>query len=186
MGSTLALLVLSLTIFAASLVVLMAARGVRAFLRARGKRLVTCPESHYVAAVELDAQNASLQAFRGGDPLCLKECSRWPEMKDCGQECLTEVEALGSGCLVRNVVAEWYKEKTCVYCHKPLDNVVEWTGHAPALLAPDANTVSWDDIPAEKLREVFETHQPVCWSCHIAESFRRQHPELVTDRPARW
>jgi hypothetical protein len=24
---------------------------------------------------------------------------------------------------------------------------------------------------------------PVCWSCHIAESFRRTHPELIVDRP---
>ena len=28
------------------------------------------------------------------------------------------------------------------------------------------------------------THLPVCWNCHIAESFRREHPELVVDRPA--
>jgi hypothetical protein len=47
-------------------------------------------------------------------------------------------------------------------------------------------TVSWDDVPPEKLADVFQTYQPVCWSCHIAETFRRDHPELVTDRPARW
>ena len=35
----------------------------------------------------------------------------------------------------------------------------------------------------EQLPEIFATHQPVCWNCHIAESFRRLHPELVTDRP---
>jgi hypothetical protein len=186
MAGIFTMLVFSLAIFAASLAILMAARGTRAFLRTRGKRLVTCPENHCAAAVEIDAKGAGLQAFRGGGYPCLKDCSRWPERKNCDQECLTEVETLGSGCLVRNVVAGWYKGKTCVYCHKPVDDVAEWTGHIPALLTPDAKTVSWDDVPAEKLPEVFVTHQPVCWSCHIAESFRRQHPELVTDRPARW
>ena len=186
MAGIFALLVFSLAIFAASLAILMAARGTRAFLRTRGKRLVTCPENHCAAAVEINAKDAGLQAFRGGDYLCLKDCSRWPERKNCDQECLPEVETLGSGCLVRNVVAGWYKGKTCVYCHKPVDAVAEWTSHIPALLTPEAETVSWDDVPAEKLPEVFATHQPVCWSCHLAESFRCQHPELVTDRPARW
>ena len=27
--------------------------------------------------------------------------------------------------------------------------------------------------------------EPVCWNCHIAESFRREHPDLVTDRDNR-
>jgi hypothetical protein len=186
MGTVMNMFILSLVITAAGLVIFMAVRGARAFWRARGKRLVTCPENHCVAAVELDAKGAGLQSFRGGDYLCLQDCSRWPQKQDCAQECLSQVETLGKGCLVRNVVAGWYKGKTCVYCHKPVDDVAEWTGHMPALLTPDAKTVSWDDVPAEKLPEIFATHQPVCWSCHIAESFRRQHPELVTDRPARW
>jgi hypothetical protein len=42
--------------------------------------------------------------------------------------------------------------------------------------------VQWSEIPAEKLQEVMRTHQPVCWNCHIAETFRREHPELVVDR----
>ncbi len=186
MGSTVMMLVLSFAIFAAGIAVFLLLRGMRSFFRARGKRRVTCPENHCAAAVELDAKSAGLRAFRGGDYLCLKDCSRWPEVQGCGQECLSEVETLGKGCLVRNVVAGWYKGKFCVYCHNPVDDVAEWTGHTPAILTPDAKTVSWDDVPAEKLPEIFATHQPVCWSCHIAESFRRQHPELVTDRPARW
>jgi hypothetical protein len=27
-------------------------------------------------------------------------------------------------------------------------------------------------------------HWPVCWSCHMSETFRRAHPELVVERPA--
>jgi hypothetical protein len=43
--------------------------------------------------------------------------------------------------------------------------------------------VQWSEIPAEELPEVFETHLPVCWSCHIAETFRREYPKRVVDRP---
>ena len=186
MGTFIVVLILSLSGLALCVTVFASVRGVRAYLRARGKRLVTCPENHCAAAVELDAKGAGLKAFRGGIYHCLQDCSRWPEKRNCAQDCLTQVEALGQGCLVRNVVAGWYQGKSCVYCHKRVDSVAEWTGHMPALLAPDSKTVSWGDVPAERLPEIFATHKPVCWSCHIAETFRREHPELVTDRTARW
>lgn len=186
MGTIMRTLILSVAIIVAGLVIFILVRAMRAFLQARGKRLVSCPENHCAAAVELDAKGAALKAFRAGDYLCLQDCSRWPERQNCAQECLSEVEALGKGCLVRNVVAGWYQEKVCVYCHNPVDDAANWTGHIPALLTPESKTVSWAEVPAGNLPEIFATHQPVCWSCHIAESFRREHPELVTDRPARW
>ena len=186
MSTAVIVFILLLTGLALGMMIFMVVRGGRAYWRARGKRLVTCPENHCAAAVELDAKGAGLKAFRGGTFLCLQDCSRWPEKQGCAQDCLSEVKALGQGCLVQNIVAGWYQGKTCVYCHKAVDSVAEWTGHMPALLTPDSTTVSWGDVPAEKLPEIFRTHQPVCWSCHIAETFRREHPELVTDRPARW
>lgn len=186
MGTFVTGVILSLVVLAVGMTIFVSIRGLRAYWRARGKRLVTCPETHCTAAVELDAKGAGLKAVRGGTYLCLQDCSRWPEKRDCAQDCLGQVEALGQGCLVHNIVAGWYRGKTCVYCHKPVDDVAEWTGQMPALLGEDSRTVSWGDVPAEKLPEIFATHKPVCWSCHIAESFRREHPELVTDRPARW
>jgi hypothetical protein len=186
MGTIVIVLILSLVGLVVVVSTFALVRGFRAYLRTRGKRLVTCPENHCTAAVELDAQGAALKAFRGGTYLCLRDCSRWPEKHDCAQDCLAEVEASGQACLVRSIVAGWYQGKTCVYCHKPVDDVADWTGHMPGLLDPDYKTVSWGDVPPEKLPEVFRTHKPVCWSCHIAETFRREHPELVTDRPARW
>lgn len=186
MSTVIIVFILSLAALALGITIYMSVRGMRAFLRARGKRLVTCPENHCAATVELDAKGAGLKAFRGGSFLCLQDCSRWPEMQDCVQNCLAQVQDLGERCLVRNIVAGWYQGKTCVYCHKPVDAVEEWTGHMPALLGPDSKTTSWGDVPAEKLPEIFKTYKPICWSCHIAETFRREHPELVTDRPARW
>jgi hypothetical protein len=186
MGTMMMTVILSLVALALGMAIFMLVPAVRAYWRARGKRLVTCPENHCAAAVELDAKGAALKAFRGGTYHCLQDCSRWPEKKNCAQDCLSQVEVLGQGCLVRNVVAGWYHGKVCVYCHKPVDNVAEWTGHMPALLTPDSKTMSWADVAPEKLPEIFAIYKPVCWSCHIAETFRREHPELVTDRPARW
>ncbi len=162
-----------------------AVRMLRSYYRLRGKRLVTCPETQRPAAVELDAGRLARQAAWGGPHLRLSECSRWPERRACGQECLREIEAAPEGCLVRTIVADWYEGKKCACCGRMIHEV-EWLGHKPALMDPAHKTVHWDQVPAEKLPEVFLTHQPVCFDCHIAETFRREHPELVTDRPARW
>ena len=70
-----------------------------------------------------------------------------------------------------------------MYCHKPFGEI-HWHDHPPALLDSKRKTVEWDTIPAEKLQEALGTHRPVCWSCHIAQMFRREHPELVVDRPS--
>jgi hypothetical protein len=29
---------------------------------------------------------------------------------------------------------------------------------------------------------LFSTHKPVCWSCHVTQTFRREFPELVVYR----
>jgi len=164
----------------------LAFRTLRAYFKLRGKRLVTCPETRKPAAVDLDAAHLAGDAAFGSPPLRLSECSRWPERQGCGQECLKQIEAAPQGCLVRRIVADWYAGKACVICGKPVDTAEEWAGHVPALLKPEKITIYWDEVAPERLPEVFQTHSPVCWSCHIAETFRHDHPELVVDRPARW
>jgi len=161
-------------------------RGLRTYFKLRGKRLVTCPETQKPAAVDLDAKHLARAAAFGTPRLRLSECSRWPERQGCGQECLRQIEAAPQGCLVRRIVADWYAGKTCAICGKPVDTAEQWVGHVPALLNPEKRTIYWDKVAPEQLPEVFQTHSPVCWSCHIAETFRRVHPELVVDRPARW
>jgi len=79
-------------------------------------------------------------------------------------------------------VQQWFRGRSCAYCHKPIEQI-HWHDHRPALLDPEGKTVQWTDIPPEKLPEVFETHSPVCWGCHIAETFRREHPDDFVDRP---
>ena len=166
---------------AVGLFVFRAIPGVRAFLDYRGKRIVTCPETHKPVAVNVDAKEAALGAFLSEPTLRLNQCSRWPERQDCGQECLKQIEVDPENCLVWNMVSKWYAGKSCVYCHKPI-GTLHHLDHAPALLGPDHVTVEWNQIRPEQLPEVFRTHRPVCWTCHIAMNFRHVHPELVVDR----
>jgi len=181
MSVTILTIVIAVLVLAASLFVLRAIPGVRTYLKFRGKRLVTCPETHKTEAVDVAAGEAGLGTFFNEPTLRLKECSRWPERQDCGQECLQQIEADSQNCLVWNIVAKWYEGKKCVFCHKPFAPMNQWD-HAPALLGQNLRTIEWSDVRPEELPQIFATHQPVCWNCHVTETFRRVHPELVTDR----
>ncbi len=154
---------------------------VKAWLNFRGERVITCPENSQPAAVTVDAFYAGLTAGVDAVALRLSTCSRWPERADCGRECLKEIEAAPEDCLVRNILTRWYAGKTCVYCDKPL-GAIRWAEHKPALLGPEGKSVEWFEVKPEDVPATLETHRPVCWRCHIAETFRQAHPELVVDR----
>lgn len=156
--------------------------SIETYMKYRRQMLVTCPENHKTAAVRVDAMNAVKETLYGRESLRLSNCSRWPERADCGQDCLSEVVADPKACLVWTLVTDWYRGKSCVICQRPFGEV-HWHDRPPALVAPDHKTLQWDELPAEKLPEILQTHQPVCWSCHIAESFRREHPGHFVDRP---
>jgi len=155
--------------------------AIQTYLRYRGQRLITCPETKNAAAVRVNVGKAATRALFGKQEVRLDQCSRWPERQNCGQECLTQVHADPQHCMVWNIVADWYKGKACAYCQKPF-NEMHWHDRHPALLSPDRVAKQWNEIPAETLPQVFETHLPVCWDCYIAETFRRQNPERVLDR----
>jgi hypothetical protein len=67
--------------------------GIRIYFKFRGTRLVTCPETHEPAVVELAARSMGMQAFLDEPCLRLRECTRWPMRGDCGQDCLAQIEA---------------------------------------------------------------------------------------------
>jgi hypothetical protein len=68
--------------------------GIRVYFRFRGTRVVTCPETHQAAVVEVAARSMGMQAILDKDPcLRLRECSRWPMRGGCGQDCLRQIEA---------------------------------------------------------------------------------------------
>ncbi len=155
---------------------------VRVSSKYRGTKLVTCPETRRPAIVEVDALHASLTSTVGLPDIRLETCSRWPLKEQCGQECLTELDVAPGQCLVSGVLMRWYGGKNCCYCHKPFEEL-QWADHKPALRSPEGSLVSWNGVPVDNLSMVLETHLPVCWDCYIAQTFRRDHPDLVVYRP---
>jgi len=159
-------------------------RLVGTWLAYRGTRIVVCPETREMVAVEVDARHAALSAPQGRPELRLESCTRWPERKECGQECLGQVESAPEACLLRSILNDWYAGKACAYCGRKFE-AVEWHDHKPALLSPEGTLVDWTGFRPEQVIDVLARHRPVCWNCSVSEAFRRQHPELVTDRPPR-
>jgi hypothetical protein len=153
-----------------------------AYMTAWGKRVITCPETKEPAAVDVNAAYAAVTTLRKGEPgFRVRDCSRWPERRGCGQECLREIEAAPEGCLLRYMLANWYVGRVCAYCRKPLGEM-HWMEHKPALMTPELKTLEWRDVAPEMLPQLLSVSQPVCWNCHVAETFRRDHPDLGVGR----
>jgi len=164
-----------------AMVVLLALVLGRALLKYRGDRVVTCPENRRPAGVAVDTGHVLLATLGGKTDLRLKSCSRWPERRDCGQECLRQIEAAPEGCLVRHILTEWYRGKQCVVCGKPIGEI-HWADNEPALLNAAGRTVEWHEIAPEDVPDALAADKPVCWNCHIVNRMMGEHPELVLDR----
>jgi hypothetical protein len=176
-------LILMIGLIAAGGLGLVISVAARHYFRFIGSRLVTCPETKRTAAVSLDASKAALQSLLGNPRFRLSQCSRWPERRDCEQECLRQIEKAPEDCLLKNIVGKWYAEKLCAYCQKPFESTDDIFHHTPALMGKDLVSIEWDEIRPEELPEVFRSSLPICWNCHMAETFRRVHPEMTVDNP---
>jgi hypothetical protein len=155
---------------------------VRVVYELHGARLVTCPDNGRTAAVELDVKYAASHSALGRTAFRLKDCSRWPEKAGCAQPCLGAIEEAPHDCLARAIVGRWYAGKQCAYCRR-LFGDIHWHDHAPAVRDANGVTHAWTDLPAETLPEVMATCLPVCWNCHVAETFRRERPDQYVERP---
>jgi hypothetical protein len=153
-----------------------------AWRKYRGKMVIICPETRKPVAVKVDVGRAAITSVLRDPDIRLISCTRWPERQDCGQECVLQIELAPEDCTIRTILAKWHQDKLCVFCRKPF----ELFGHNLALLDPTSGeTVECTAVPPEKLSGTLASHAPVCWNCHIVETFRRMRPELVVDRPWR-
>lgn len=159
--------------------------GIRYFVRMSqrfsGERVIICPETGKQAMVEVDVRHAALSSLLGQTDLRLENCWRWPLREDCGQECLLQLEVAPPECLVRGVLEKWYRGKKCAFCGRPFEEI-QLIDRKPALLNPERVTVEWAQIPLSAVNEAMASYLPVCWNCHIAQTFRREHPDLLVDR----
>jgi len=157
------------------------------YIRMRGTRIIVCPENQQPAAVEVDAAHAAMTAVWESPDIRLEACSRWPEREDCDQACTGQIAVSPSETLAFEMLRRWYADKNCAICRRALAPL-QHVGPKPGMLnvaTPSHETLGWDEIPAEHLPAMFETHLPVCSSCQVAEAFRRQFPDLVLDRDRR-
>jgi hypothetical protein len=153
---------------------------IKGWWKARGERLVTCPEAQEPAAVEIDPVDAAFQALLKTREIHLQSCTRWPEGAGCGQKCMDQITAIPNGCLIRSILAEWHEGKSCVTCGLELSAV--FNQQQTALISPERVTLDWADLRVEGLSETLMTHQPICWDCHIVETLYRMHPEATPER----
>lgn len=144
-------------------------RGAHAYLRFRGKRIVTCPETERAAAVKLATWHLALTAPFGGPELRLRDCSRWRERAPCEQACVTRIAASPEAGLVLTILSKWYKGKICTCCGTPVGPIGRGQ-HQPCLMSPEMRLFEWKDIPGENIPLVLATHAPVCWRCLVAET----------------
>jgi hypothetical protein len=145
-----------------------------------GNRIVTCPESGTAAAVRFETAHAAMTAFVHHDAeLRLAHCSRWTTRGPCDQPCIAQAQA--ADCEAAHIVARWADGKRCVWCRKPVVDAPR-LGHHIALLSQEGVTSEWPTVPPETLIDALGSRSPVCWDCHVTETFRRMYPDLVTDR----
>ncbi|HZP64357.1 MAG TPA: hypothetical protein VFB28_13155 [Terriglobales bacterium] len=147
-----------------------------------GKMLVTCPETHKPAAVKVATGRAAMAAITGKEHIELSRCSRWPEREGCDQACLQELKADPENHAVWTIVSKWYQGKNCFYCGRPISELSH-LDHSPGILSFDGRIAEWDRLRPEDLPEQLAAAQPVCWNCTVVEAFRKEHPELVLERP---
>jgi hypothetical protein len=158
--------------------------AITAYVRMRGKRVIVCPETQQPAAVTVDAGHAALSAVRETEDIRLATCSRWPEREGCNQACTAQIAIAPEETRAVSMLRRWYAGKSCAICHRAIPPVKPGE-QRPGLLnvaSPTHPTLSWDEIPAEHLPAVLDSHLPVCASCLVSETFRRQFPDLVVDR----
>lgn len=157
--------------------------SIRAWRHYRGVRLVACPETGAMAAVEIDLAHAMTTAFiENAVDVRLKRCSRWAVRGVCREPCVPEVVAHGDGGRVQTIVDRWYLTQKCFHCGRRIAHATS-VHHPPAFAEHDGATIEWTHLPPEQLPDMMATHRAVCWNCHIAETFRRTYPDLYVDRP---
>lgn len=72
--------------------------GMDEYVRLRGPRVVTCPETQTTAEIDLDAGFGALTALSGRPMLRVKGCEHWQDAhsRRCAQGCLQGIDALAA------------------------------------------------------------------------------------------
>ena len=155
------------------------------WIRVRGTRVVTCPETHKPAAVNVDVGHAAVSAVWDKADLKVECCSRWPERAGCDEACVTEIAEEGNDTRPKTIAARFFEGKRCAICGHPIDPINE-AALQPGVLHPLTHEAfAWNEIPPEDLPDALAFRRAICANCTLAESFRRRFPDRVVDRVPR-
>jgi hypothetical protein len=168
----------------ALVVIAYAALAIAAYIRMRGTRIVTCPESKQPAAVTVNAAHSALSGVFDPADIQISTCSRWPAKPECDQACSREIARAPERTTTFQMMAQWYAGKQCGICERNMPALSHF-GPEPGLMSvtsPTPVTVAWTEVPPAQLPKMLPTHLPVCSSCHLMTWFRHEHPDLVVDR----
>lgn len=156
--------------------------SLQSYYKNRGRRAIICPENHQPADVEADSKFAFRTALRGQEHTRLESCSRWPQMHECGQECLAQIDPTPEN--IERLLKKSYEGKACGLCGRLL-NPADWQRGRLALLDDNFKLVEMRDIDLEQLQTAVDSMRPLCWTCHQEEKQRhpRPHRILKGERP---
>ena len=84
-------LVAALLVVGVAIIYIVVPIALDTYMRFRGSREVTCPETNEPARVRVDARYAAVTAAAGLPRLRLVECTRWPQRGDCDQGCVEQL-----------------------------------------------------------------------------------------------
>src|SRR5262249_30928671 len=133
-----------------------------AWIRLRGSRILTCPETHKPVSVTIDTGHAAVTAVWEKADLRLATCSRWPERQDCDQACVAQIVESGDDTKTRAIADRFFRGQHCTVCQRRIDSI-NATLMQPGLLDPVTHNVSaWDEIPAQDLPDAFRARKPMC------------------------
>lgn len=147
--------------------------AVSAYVRARGARVILCPETQQPATVVISPAAAAFSAILERPDFDVAQCSRWPERRGCNQGCTGQIAVAPKETLALSIAKRWYAGQACALCLRPIPPPSA-RGAQPGLLErspQQPGTVAWNAVAAETLPAVFETHLPVCAHCHRREQF---------------
>ncbi len=150
--------------------------SLQTYYKNRGRRAVICPENRQPVEVEVDSKFAFRTALRGQEHTRLESCSRWPEMHECGQECLAQIDPTPEN--IERLLKKSYQGKACGICGRLLDPP-DWEQGRLALLDENFRLVEMRQIELDQLQSAVDSMRPLCWKCHQDEKQRRVQPHRI-------
>jgi hypothetical protein len=171
------------TILLAIVLAVYAIIAIRTWVRFRGARVVTCPETRQPAGVAVDIGHAMVSAVWERADVRIGRCSRWPEREGCDEACVAQIEASLDGTRAKTIAARFFKGRRCAICQSRIAPRSS-SARQPGFLNPvTREAVAWIHVPPQNLPDVLASRHALCADCTLAESARQ--PLAVTYRRAR-